>query len=59
MAEIDDYLNTHEAGEYAVVDDDMQEYSPAYLKKVTLIDSAAGFTERDGKKIKWNAVRKP
>lgn len=58
MAEIDDYLNAHEAGEYAVVDDDMQEYSQAYLKKVTLIDSAVGFTERDGKKIKWNVIRK-
>ncbi|MBQ3801132.1 MAG: hypothetical protein II837_12650 [Treponema sp.] len=54
MAEIDDYLTGHEVAEYAVVDDDRQEYSPEYLKKVTLIDSAVGFTLRDGKRIRWN-----
>ena len=54
MAEIDDYLTGHEVAEYAVVDDDRQEYSPEYLKKVTLIDSAVGFTLRDGKRILWN-----
>lgn len=57
MAEIDDYLGKHEVAEYAVVDDDRQEYSPEYMKKVTLIDSTEGFTLRDGKRIKWNVTR--
>ena len=57
MAEIDDYLNNHEVAEYAVVDDDRQEYSLDFLKKVTLIDSTEGFTLKDGKRIKWNVTR--
>ncbi len=56
MAEIDDYLSNHETDLYAIVDDDINEYSPEYSKKVTLVNSDNGFTKRDCKRIKWNRV---
>ena len=52
MAEIDDYIRSHELCAYAVVDDDANEYSTEYMKKVTLIDPVAGFTKKDGRRIK-------
>ena len=52
----DDYLSNHETDLYAIVDDDIHEYSPEYSKKVTLINSDNGFTKRDCKRIKWNRV---
>ena len=43
MNEIDEYLKTHDVSTFAVIDDDKNEYSSEYLKKVTLIDSNKGF----------------
>lgn len=57
MAEIDDYIRSHELCAYAVIDDDVNEYSAEYMKKVTLIDSVTGFTKRDGRRIKWNSLK--
>lgn len=54
IAEINDYLQNHEVESYAVIDDDLAEYTREYLKKVSLINAGAGFTENDEKKIKWN-----
>ncbi|MBQ0052207.1 MAG: hypothetical protein KBT11_09140, partial [Treponema sp.] len=56
MQEIDDYIENHEIDCYAIIDDDPNEYSADYLKKVSLIDSKTGFTEAQGKKVKWNKI---
>lgn len=58
MQEINDYIAKHEMEYYAIIDDDSAEYSADDLKKVLLIDSRTGFTEAQGKKIKWNKVKK-
>lgn len=50
--EIEEYIESHEVDYYAIVDDDPAEYNKEYLKKVTLIDAASGFTEAMGKRIK-------
>lgn len=57
MQEINDYIVNHEMEYYVIIDDDPAEYSEDYLKKVLLIDSGTGFTEVQGKKIKWNKVK--
>lgn len=57
IAEINDYLQNHKVESYAVIDDDPDEYTRKYLKKVSLINADTGFTEKDGMKIKWNRIR--
>lgn len=54
MQEINDFIESHDVGRYAIIDDDPAEYTKFYLKKVTLIDAETGFTEEQEKKIKWN-----
>ena len=51
MQEIDEYISNHDISCYSIIDDDENEYSKEYLKKVTLIDSDKGFSNQ---KIKWN-----
>lgn len=57
IAEINDYLQNHEVESYAVIDDDPAEYTDEYLQKVSLINAETGFTEKNGKKIKWNTYQ--
>lgn len=51
MQEIDEFILNHEVYSYAIIDDDQNEYTNSYLKKVTLINPVTGFVSQ---KIKWN-----
>lgn len=56
MEEIDEYISSHEVEKYVIFDDDPNEYSKEYLKKVSLIDAETGFTIAQSKKIKVLSV---
>ena len=53
MQEIDEYISSHDVKKYAIFDDDPNEYSKEYLKRVSLINSETGFTAAQSKNVKW------
>lgn len=54
VEEIQEYISSHEVNSYLIIDDDSNEYTKEYLKKVSLINAETGFTKEQKRKIIFN-----
>ena len=57
LAEIEDYLETHEKDSYIIIDDDVTEYPKKNVNGLLIVDKSVGFSKKDIKAAKKYIIK--